>query len=178
MDSTSPDTRTLCPLPPVSHHGTRYEAETRELAYQLYAFKHGRNAEAVARELGVVDGKCPGLEGRTVRRWAVERGWAACSDREIRELAPAIHASNVTSLIAGAPEAIQALREVARGEGDPLTMGHRVKAAVAILDRTGYPATVAVTPPGNHGTPEPTDLSALTLAEIIERQRQLLEQGA
>lgn len=177
MDVPSPDTRILLALPPSSHHGTRYDGETRELAYQLYAFKHGRNAEAVARELGAEGGKCPGLEGRTVRRWAVDEGWAARSDREIRELAPAIHACNVTSLLAGAPEAILALREVARGEGDPLKMGHRVKAAVAILDRTGYPATMTATPPQDDAGKQ-TDLSALSMAEIIERQRQLLEHSS
>ncbi len=173
MDVSSLDTRTLRALPPTSHHGTRYDAETLDLAYQLYAFKHGRNAEAVARELGAENGKCPGLDGRTVRRWAKEQGWAARSDREIRELAPAIHASNVTSLVAASPEAIQALREVARGEGDPLTMGHRVKAAVAILDRTGYPATAKLVL-GEATRQEPTDFSALSMEEIIERQRTML----
>ncbi len=177
MDSSRPDTRTLRPLPPSSHHGTRYDPETRELAYQLYAFKHGRNAEAVARELGADEGKCPGLEGRTVRRWAVEGGWADRADREIRELAPAIHAANVASLIAGSAEAVQAVREIQRGEfRDPQHAAVRLKAAEITLNRTGYPGMAKVQLTGDSGQPQ-TDYTGLDMAEIIERQRKFLERG-
>ncbi len=179
MDVSSPDTRSLRALPPASHHGTRYDAETLDFAFQLYAFKHGRNAEAVARELGADDAQCPGLDGRTVRRWARDYGWAARADREIQELAPAIHAANVTSLIAGGPEAIATVRAITRGEfTDPIRAGVQLKVAIAILGRVGYPSTVKVLPPGT-GTPEDRpDFSALSMAEIIERQRKMLERGA
>ncbi len=93
-------------------------------------------------------------------------------------MVPAIHAANVTSLIAAGPEAIQALREVARGEGDPLTMGHRVKAAVAVLDRIGYPATAKLVL-GDHASPEDApDYNALSMGELIERQHRILERKA
>ncbi len=172
MEENAP---TLVALPTRTGHGRRYPAETVEMAYQLWAFKHGRNAQSVSDELSTEDNPLPVA---TVYRWAKEQRWAERADREIRELAPAIHAANVTSLIAGGPEAIQALREVTRGEGDPLTMGHRVKAAVAILDRTGYPTAVKVVPPGNEGAGDLPDYTALPMAELIERQRRILERKA
>ncbi len=168
MDETAP---TLVALPTRTGHGRRYPAQTVEVAFQLWAFKHGRSAQSVSDELSTEDNRLPVA---TVYRWAKEHGWAERSDREIRELAPAIHASNVTSLVAASPEAIQALREVARGEGDPLTMGHRVKAAVAILDRTGYPATAKLVL-GEATSQEQPDYTTLDMNEIIERQRKMLE---
>ncbi len=179
MDSSSPDIRTLRPLPPTSHHGTRYDPEMRETAYQLWAFKHGQNAEAVARELGRDDGECPGLEGRTVRRWATDGAWAERVAREIHELAPAIHAANVTSLIAASPEAIATVRAINRGDfTDPIRAGVQLKAAVEIMQRTGYPAALKVEPPSKGGPGELTDFTALSMPEIIERQRQMLERKA
>ncbi len=159
-------------------HNNRYDASTRDLAYQLWAFRHGRNAEKVAVEL---QDSCPQLDGRTVRRWAVEGAWAELADREIRELAPAIHESNVASLIAGSPEAVQALREVARGDFPASAAGWaaaRVKAAEAILQRTGYPAAVKVAPSDAGSVNDRPDYAALSMAELIERQRRILERGA
>ncbi len=155
----------------------RYDTSTRDLAYQLWAFRHGRNAEKVVTEL---QDSCPQLDGRTVRRWAVEGEWAARADREIRELAPAIHESNVASLIAGSPEAVQALREVARGDFPAAAAGWataRVKAAEAILQRTGYPATVKVDLPNTASAAEQIDYASLSTDELIERQRKMLVRG-
>ena len=159
-------------------HNNRYDASTRDHAYQLWAFRHGRNAEKVVAELQAT---CPQLDGRTVRRWSVEEGWAERADREIRELAPAIHENNVASLIAGSPEAVQALREVARGDFPASAAGWaaaRVKAAEAILQRTGYPAAVKVAPSDTGSTVDRPDYGALSMAELIERQRRILERGA
>src|SRR5688572_19757021 len=115
MDEALPETGKLVP---VSHRGTRYGPETRELAYQLWAFKHGQNGTAVAAEL---QSEFPGLEARTVNLWAQAEGWHDRVERDVTELAPAVRRANVVGLIAGSAEAIQALRTVARGEytGDP-----------------------------------------------------------
>ncbi len=156
----------------------RYDASTRDLAYHLWAFRHGRNAEKVVAELR---DSCPQLDGRTVRRWALEEGWAERADREIRELTPGIRESNVASLIAGSPEAIQALREVARGDFPVSAAGWaaaRVKAAEAILQRTGYPVAVKVAPSDAGRVDDRPDYAALSMAELIERQRRILERGA
>lgn len=158
-------------------HNNRYDASTRDLAYQLWAFRHGRNAEKVVTDLQI---SCPQLDGRTVRRWAVEGEWADRADREIRDLAPAIHESNVTSLIAGSPEAVQALREVARGDFSAAAAGWttaRVKAAEAILQRTGYPASGKVDLPSTAGAAEQIDYASLSTDELIEWQRKMLQRG-
>ncbi len=179
-DMADMETAATAHTPPVLDrgHNNRYGAQTRDLAYQLWAFRHGRNAEKVAA--GLQD-SCPQLDGRTVRRWAVEEAWAERADREIRELAPAIHENNVASLIAGSPEAVQALREVARGDFPASAAGWaaaRVKAAEAILQRTGYPTAAKVAPSSNDGTAERPDYAALSMAELIERQRRILERSA
>ncbi len=51
MDTLTPDTRIRSIA---SHPGTRYDGEARELARQLWSFKHGRNAEAVVRDLAAM----------------------------------------------------------------------------------------------------------------------------
>ena len=169
MDALVPDTRTA--LPP-SHHGTRYGADTRDAAYQLWAFKHGRNAEAAARELGE---ECPGLEGRTVRRWAAEGGWAERVEREVVALAPAVHRATVVDLIAGAGEAAAYLRAAVRGE--QRAEAARVNAAVALLDRAGFGP-----PPGGRLEPDPppgvaAEAAGLGVEELLRRRLARLEQA-
>ena len=161
MDETAP---TLVALPTRTGHGRRYPPETVEMAYQLWAFKHGRNAQSVSDELSTEDNRLPVA---TVYRWAKEQGWAERSDREIHDLAPAIHAANVTSLIAASPEAIATVRA-----------GVQLKAAVEIMQRTGYPAAAKVAITSEPPEQDRPDYTALPMAELIERQRKMLERKA
>ncbi len=111
---------------------TRYDDEARDLAWQLWGFKHSRNGEAVARELQET---YPGIDGRTIRRWADEGTWAETIPQQIRALAPAIHEGILIDLMAGAAEGASYLRAAARGEERAVQA--RVTAAIALLDRYG-----------------------------------------
>ncbi len=85
----------------------------------------------------------------------------------------------MTSLIAASPEAIATVRAINRGDfTDPIRAGVQLKAAVEIMQRTGYPAALKVEPPSKGGPGELTDFTALSMPEIIERQRQMLERKA
>ena len=100
-------------VPFTSHHGTRYDEETRERARELWFFLYGRNAEAGAKAL---EKECPGLEGRTVRRWAADGEWATWGEAAIGELAPGLAEAVVIDLVAGGPESVAYLRAAVRGE--------------------------------------------------------------
>ena len=54
----------------------------------------------------------------------------------------------------------------------------RVKVAEAILQRTGYPAAVKVAPSDTTSAADHPDYAALSMAELIEHQRRILERSA
>ncbi len=118
--------------PSTSTNATRYDAEARDLARQLWGFKHSRNAAAVAREMGR---SYPGIDERTIRRWATDEAWAVSIAQGCRELAPAIHEGILIDLMAGAQEGAAYLRASARGDENAAQA--RVTAAIALLDRYG-----------------------------------------
>ena len=130
MDAASAETRVV---PLDSHRGTRYSAEDRERVREAWFFLHSRNAEATARAL---QGEFPGLEGRTIRYWAAEEGWAAWGEDRLAALAPGIADSVKVDLIAGSVDAAAYLRAAVRGEAKAEPA--RVNAAVALLDRGGH----------------------------------------
>jgi hypothetical protein len=115
-----------------SNVATRYPDEARDLARQLWGFKLSRNAEAVAREMQT---DYPGIEGRTIRRWADDGRWAETITQQVRALAPAIHEGILIDLMVGAAEGAGYLRAAARGEERAVQA--RVTAAIALLDRYG-----------------------------------------
>jgi hypothetical protein len=149
--------------PSPSTTATRYDAEARDLARQLWGFKHSRNAAAVARELGWT---YPGLDERTIRRWAADEAWAVSIARSCRELAPAIHEGILVDLLAGAAEGASYLRAAARGD-EPAAQA-RVTAAVALLDRYGVgPRTEPIKLPAHYAAeldPDPEAARARMLA--------------
>ena len=116
-----------------SGHGTRYSDEIRELARQLWTFRFGRNTERVAEAM---QEKCPNLDARTVRRWALDGGWAVRAGQDVAAIAPAIHEAIVVDLIAGASEGAQYLRAAARG--DVRAEPARVNASISLLHMAGY----------------------------------------
>jgi hypothetical protein len=101
----------------------------RDLAYDLWAWKHGQNAAAVARELGV--------EERTVQRWARDDDWRVRYQEERVDQSPQM-ARYTTALILGsaAPKAAAKLEAMLDG-----TVPYdKTMAGVCqiVLDRTGF----------------------------------------
>lgn len=141
---------------PESDRGTRYDDETRDEAYQLWAFRYGRNAERVAEAM---QERFPGLDGRTVRYWAQRDDWAVKVRQDLTALAPAIQQAIITDVIAGAGEGAQHLRAVARGEAKAEPA--RVNACLGLLDRAGFGAR-----PAQPVAPEPERATVLSREEI------------
>ena len=88
-------------------------------------------------------------------------------------MAPAIRASVITDLIAGGPEAVQTLRQMARGEikAEPA----RVNACVALLDRVGFtPRPSAPLQPDDAATTTDKPIEEMTMDEVNAEAVRLL----
>lgn len=103
---------------PVRDTGTRYPDETKELAYQLWAFLAGRNASEVSRMLATEEHGAVTVPRETVAYWAREYGWAARVDRELESIAPDLRRQAFSELLIAGHEATRYLREVMRGMHD------------------------------------------------------------
>jgi len=175
--------------------GQEYGSDIREWARQRWTWQHGRNAAAVAREMR---SRCPHIDADTVNRWAARDGWATKARDDLKALAPAIHESIVTDLIAGAGEAAAYVRTVVRGDDmsadyprDPETgkptrdvAAHqtRVTAALGLLDRAGFaPRKDAgpLTPPASASPAEviPDTTDTASLVQRMQRMIQDSRQG-
>ncbi len=169
METLPPDTRTLRL---VSHNGTRYDAEIRERVRESWFWLDGRNAEAVARRM---QAQCPGLDARTIRRWATDEGWAAWGEEHVAELAPGIHRSVVVELIAGAHEAAVYIRNASRGTA--IASPARVNAANSLLDRAGFKARDTVLAPVRPRVASSAEERPRTPADIEELLRRRLDES-
>ena len=107
--------------------------ETRETAYQYWAFRADRNAARAARLLQA-DGVT--IPADTIRSWVERHRWVARADIDAVQLAPAHRRQIIETLIYGGPESVGYLRGVVTGQEAPDKT--RVAAAVAILDRIGF----------------------------------------
>lgn len=159
---------------PDSTVGTRYDRECYELARDLWAFVHSRNAASVSRDLQT---EYPGIEARTISRWARLDDWAAWVEQRFRDIAPGIQRAVVIELINGSLDAARYLRRAVRGD-DPAS-GPRVIAATNILDRAGFapqpaplanPITATINPDTSNPATYLDDIDA-TIQEIEQRQR-------
>lgn len=77
----------VMPESPATGTGTRYDDETKERAYQLWAFVLGGNAEKVAARLA--ESKPPvKVDGRTVRDWVNRYKWPIRRYNDWQQIAP------------------------------------------------------------------------------------------
>lgn len=117
-----------------SQHGNRYPDSIKELGYQLWAFKCGRDSKQVAADLLLAEDVQ--VHERTIRDWSHRYQWAERASSDLAAIAPDMLRTSVSELIAGSHEASHYLRRVANGaEEKPDKV--RVAAAIAILDRVG-----------------------------------------
>lgn len=162
----------------MTDNGKRYDDETKELAYELWAYVTGENARDVAVMLSREGVTVP---ERTVRDWATRYGWAERVATELDTLAPAIRAKTARELVIGGLEAARTLRRSVRAdlEGGERPDKTAVAAAVALLDRAGFSPLgrtaapdVAAPDTGQRSLP---DVAALSLADVDARERDYLE---
>ena len=144
-----------------------YTAESRELAFELWAWTYGRVFATTAEQTGI--------SLRTLHAWAKAGRWRERFEEERAELAPADQRYVVAlGLGADAIAARDFLGAVARGDAPPNK--DRQAACVAILDRAGFAPIhfsqlPAKRPPATTG-PDPKDMTQ------EERGRWLLDQLA
>ena len=155
-------------------HGNRYGGDTKESAYQLWAFRYRRNAERVAGALAGEDGQGP--DPSTVQRWAREDEWAKRADAELRALAPALDRADTAEVLIGRGEGIAAMRDAVAGRFDHLpaaAINGRITAARALIEAGGMLGKgEAPTMPADPGEDEPLILDGKTPQELQEvRQR-------
>ena len=106
-----------------------YTAESRALAYDLWAWTYGRSFARTADETGV--------SLRTLHSWAKADRWRERHEEERSELSPEHHRYIVAlGLGADAIAARDYLGAVARGDEPPNK--DRQAACIAILDRAGF----------------------------------------
>lgn len=162
----------------VHEPGKQWPDETRELAYQLWAYVHGRDAKAVAATLAREHHAT--VPERTLQHWASSGRWAERAAGDLAAIAPALHQGIVADLILGAVESARLLRRSVSPDTAPDERPDKVAvtAALALLDRAGYsplgrvaPATVDA-PPGALALP---DVAALSLDDVERLERERLD---
>ncbi len=167
-----------------------YNELQRDFVFRVWAFEGERKSDRVAallassedaKELGVNQ-----VSGRSIRNWVKEHGWDQKANEVLYKDAPALRFRTQTTLILGAPEAAQALRDaiaVDPWQRRPLVISGKVQvdedgviqyeeyfdvniykakigAAIAVLDRTGF-NPVGVRETGRVDTP-PSVVDSLT----------------
>jgi hypothetical protein len=119
--------RSLVPVQVVN--GVRTPDDTRELAYETWAWKLGRNMAATARELGV--------SRQVVQVWAKDGGWRERYAEERRDYAPASARAIVGGgLVDAAVYGSEYLSRIFTGDAAPDKV--LVAAAIAAVDRVGF----------------------------------------
>jgi hypothetical protein len=117
---------------------TRHTDETRELAYQLWAFTHGGNCVRVAAALAKMSPPID-VDVRAVQRWAESEQWAVRRADDWRQIAPDLSRQTII-------ESRYGLLETARMARD-----------MVMNDRTR--TTTTVTPNGSVRTEEKPEVS-------------------
>jgi hypothetical protein len=164
----------------VTDNGKRYSEETRELAYELWAFVAGENCEEVAALLAREEYGAVVVPARTVRDWVTRFGWVERLASELDALAPAIRAKTARELVLGGLDAARVLRRATRDDVPPGAKPDKVAvtAAVALLDRAGFSPLGRTSAPEVRGA-DPVralpDVARMSMAEIEVFEREHLD---
>ncbi len=119
---------------PTKDTGTRYKPATRELAYQVWAFRTGRSFRKTAELLAAEpDTKQPSHQ--TIATWATSSRWHERADAELRAIAPELLRRDVQELAIARGEAVQWIRDAMAGRED--VTAPKVNLVFGILSRTG-----------------------------------------
>ncbi len=169
--------------------GNRYNAEQRDAVFEIWAYKADRSFDQAALLISV-DDSCIELgvntvTARTIRNWKEQFNWEEKADTLLYEGARGRRYRAQTALVLAAPEAAEVLRQILNMDDRLMTedvtfdketgertvvrvfndkiIGARLKAAMAVLDRTGF-SPIGLRELGEIDTP-PTAKSSL-VAEI------------
>lgn len=98
--------------------GTRYSDETKEIAYQLWAFATARNASEVARQLKTEEWGHLDVPRETVAYWAREYEWSKRADADVHSIAPNLRYQTFAELLFAGHDGARYIRRVVRGDED------------------------------------------------------------
>lgn len=154
------DTATSASPAPVPH-----DQQTRDLAYQLWAFAAGRQVSRVAALLASPEHNQPVPE-RTLRDWVTRYRWAERAAEDVARIAPDLRYQAFSELLFAGLDGARYIRRVNAGEEHPDKV--RAQLAIAAVDRIGFSPvgkgdpTAAITPPAETRAIAPADLTGLT----------------
>jgi hypothetical protein len=160
----------------------RHPAEYREWAYQLWAYVCGRNTVTVAKRLKYpIEGDAwtaRDIPAQTIVTWSRNDKWKDRVREEVRRIAPDLHETMMSNLIMASHEASRWLLDMMHDRVPMETKGDReqatvkLKAAMTVLDRTGYipyQLTKDRSAPISAPLPEDAPIAALDQGELMKR---------
>jgi hypothetical protein len=160
-----------------SEYRPAHPDESRDMAYQLWAFVAGRNATEVARLLASDAYGSHTVPARTVQHWASTEGWAERARDDVHRIAPDIRYQTFSELMFGALDGARYIRQVSAGSIDADKL--RLTASIAAVDRVGFSpvskGAVEIAPPQEqaevHSIPSLTGLSPDELMRLEQQAR-------
>lgn len=155
-----------------------HSEETRQLAYQVWAFVAGRSLKATQTTLRL-DHEVE-VPYRTLVDWTTRYQWAERADADLLAIAPDIDKQTIGELILGKLEAARCLRRAVR-EGvmkEDRPSRDEIMASIALLDRTGHsPLNRAPAPslPKPDALPASLNLASLPIEEVLQLQSEMID---
>lgn len=175
--------------------GEKHDEETRELAYQVWAFEAGRSVNQTRAAL--LQSYDLDIPIRTLYDWRTRYSWPARVDADLAAVAPDIRRQTVGELIMGALEGARTLRRSVQpttyalddhgnvrtdDKGNPVTAPKpdkvEVTAALGLLDRAGFShigqgRVQTVDAPSM--LPADVDIASLSLEDALTLQASMLD---
>lgn len=124
---------------PAASPATPHPQETRDLAYQLWAFVAGRDLRRVAELLASGDYGESGpitVPDRTLRDWRDRYQWAERAAQDVERIAPDLRHQAFAELVFAGLDGAKYIRQVIAGTTPPDKV--RAQLAVAAVDRIGF----------------------------------------
>jgi hypothetical protein len=160
-----------------------WPTEAKELAYQLWAYKHGQRAYVTAKALQAGEDCPPGVSyavnGDTVAYWAKSENWALRAAEDRRLLAPGHEERMMQTAMYGSVEGLEWARAVANGSESVRSDRVRLDCTALLLQVQGW-----LGPERRHAgqregvrttgrTLDPSRLRNLSDAELAELERSI-----
>jgi hypothetical protein len=180
--------------------GNRFDDEMRELAYEIWAFRAGRNAtrtlrileeecrEAADEQINRETGEMPLIDEeslniptvRQVQRWAKDGHWAERATDGVAKLAPRTHKSFNARLFEAGDLALDFVYDMLAGEYDqfrsPGILATKEKTAAGVLTLLGVGTAAGLMPVAMPQAVPEAMTGEETPQELARKQRERLRE--